>query len=249
MMYNPGDYTRLVKGPNPSGFSISEPYRSDFRRDYARLIHCAAFRRLSGKTQLFPGFESDFFRNRLTHSLEVAQIAKSIALKLNYEAKSFFKKHRPIDTDLVEVAALAHDLGHPPFGHNGEYALDRRMLRFGGFEGNAQTLRILSILEKKETFDKTGHGVLPDGEDQRCGLDFCARTLAAVLKYDRAIPASRDSENYGGPLKGYYACEAHVVERIKQSVVGATTFPKGISKPSNVKSSTSPMTSHTQLMI
>ena len=92
------------------------PYRSPSRRDYARLLHSPAFRRLQGKTQLFPSVESDFFRNRLTHSLEVAQIAKSIALRLN---DSHFKDDQ-IDTDLVETAALAHDLGHPPFGHNGE---------------------------------------------------------------------------------------------------------------------------------
>jgi dGTP triphosphohydrolase len=78
-LYTDGDYTREARGPG-SGFSTSEPYRSDFRRDYGRLIHCAAFRRLVGKTQLFPGIESDFFRNRLTHSLEVAQIGKSIEI-------------------------------------------------------------------------------------------------------------------------------------------------------------------------
>lgn len=115
-------------------------YRSAFRRDYARLIHSAAFRRLQGKTQLYPGHESDFFRNRLTHSLEVAQIAKSIALKIN-EASDFFRAN-PINVDLVEFAGLAHDLGHPPFGHNGEHALDYCMRDHGGFEGNAQTLRL-----------------------------------------------------------------------------------------------------------
>lgn len=141
-----------MQGGNPSGTCSNEPYRSDFRRDYARLVHSPAFRRLDGKTQLFPGVESDFFRNRLTHSLEVAQIAKSIALKLNYESQ-FIADLGGIDTDLVEVAGLAHDLGHPPFGHNGELTLDQCMLAYGGFEGNAQTLRILSRLEKKFTTD------------------------------------------------------------------------------------------------
>ena len=93
-------------------------YRSAFRRDYARLLHCPSFRRLQGKTQLFPSVEHDFFRNRLTHSLEVAQIAKSIALRLNNRHCYFVDN--PIDLDLVETAALAHDLGHPPFGHDGE---------------------------------------------------------------------------------------------------------------------------------
>ena len=97
---------------------------------------------------MFPGSESDFFRNRLTHSLEVAQIAKSIALRINGEHE-YFKKYS-IDLDLVETAALAHDLGHPPFGHNGEKALDECMRDKGGFEGNAQTLRVLARLEKKE---------------------------------------------------------------------------------------------------
>ena len=106
-------------------------YRNDFRRDYARLLHCPSFRRLQGKTQLFPGIESDFFRNRLTHSLEVAQVAKAIALRLNHE-HDYFQQY-PIDLDLIETAALAHDLGHPPFGHTGEKALDDCMKEKGGF--------------------------------------------------------------------------------------------------------------------
>ncbi|MEQ9639049.1 MAG: dNTP triphosphohydrolase [Alphaproteobacteria bacterium] len=139
-LYKAGDLTRerriefrSVTGP--------EKYRSAFRRDYARLIHCPAFRRLQGKLQIFPGIESDFFRNRLTHSLEVAQIAKSIALRLNDQYSIF--KNNEIDTDLVELAGLAHDLGHPPFGHSGEIGLDSCMSTSGGFEGNAQTFRIL----------------------------------------------------------------------------------------------------------
>src|SRR6185312_482234 len=218
-LYTAGDFDRVLRGKNPSGRSNSEPYRSEFRRDYARLIHCAAFRRLNGKTQLFPGLETDFFRNRLTHSLEVAQVAKSIALKLSYE-QPFFKEQGPIDTDLVEVAALAHDLGHPPFGHNGEHALDHCMREFGGFEGNAQTLRIVSALEKKATSDTAGHGIDSEGEDRRFGLDLCARTLAAVLKYDKPIPKVREEDAYEGPVKGYYASEAPLVERVKQSVLG-----------------------------
>jgi dGTPase len=192
-LYTSSDYTREHRGSG-TGASRSEPYRSDFRRDYARLIHCAAIRRLTGKTQLFPGFESDFFRNRLTHSMEVAQIAKSIAIKLNYEEDDFFSAVGPIDTDLVEIAGLAHDLGHPPFGHNGELALDRCMLKYGGFEGNAQTLRILARIEKKATNDPEGYGVLSSGLDCRFGLDMCARTLASVLKYDRQIDLERDPD-------------------------------------------------------
>ena len=218
-LYGGGDYDRALKGSNPTGHSVSEPYRSEFRRDYARLIHCAAFRRLNGKTQLFPGFESDFFRNRLTHSMEVAQIAKSIATKLNYE-QPFLKEQGAISLDLVEVAALAHDLGHPPFGHNGELALDRCMIEHGGFEGNAQTLRIVSVLEKKSTDDLGGYGVRDGGEDRRYGLDLCARTLAAVLKYDTAIRQKRSLDGYQRPTKGYYASEAPLVAQIKRAVLG-----------------------------
>ncbi len=141
MLYDENDYLREM--PDDEALDIG---RSAFRRDYGRLLHCPAFRRLQGKTQLFPGHESDFFRNRLTHSLEVAQVAKGIALKINKTCPGF--QDSPIDLDLVEFAGLAHDLGHPPFGHNGERALDDCMKNCGGFEGNAQTLRILSRVEK-----------------------------------------------------------------------------------------------------
>ena len=181
------------------------PHRSAFRRDYARLLHSPAFRRLQGKTQLFPSVEHDFFRNRLTHSLEVAQIAKSIALRLN-NCDSYFNENQ-IDTDLVETAALAHDLGHPPFGHNGERALDDCMKKRGGFEGNAQSLRILAKLSKKE----------PDASPE-VGLNLTYRTLAAILKYDKPIPIERsDDEDL---VKGYYRSEKELVKRIKKSVLG-----------------------------
>jgi len=102
---------------------------------------------LQGKTQLFPILESDFFRNRLTHSLEVAQIAKDIAIHLNNKHDEL--KNDPIDLDVVELAGMMHDLGHPPFGHTGEKALNECMKEHGGFEGNAQTIRIITKLEKK----------------------------------------------------------------------------------------------------
>jgi dGTPase len=147
-LYSAGDYARIAAIQNRD--LEPESYRTEFRRDYARLIHCPSFRRLQGKVQLFPCHEGDFFRNRLTHSLEVAQIAKSIAIRLN-ETIPYFQTHK-INTDLVEFAGLAHDLGHPPFGHNGEAELDQLMMDYGGFEGNAQTLRILSRLEKKTNY-------------------------------------------------------------------------------------------------
>src|SRR5262249_13315703 len=111
--------------------------RAPFHRDRDRLIHTTAFRRLKHKTQVFIAPEGDHFRTRLTHSLEVAQIARSLARVLGF------------DEDLTETLALAHDLGHTPFGHAGEDALDRCMARFGGFDHNAQTLRIVTRLEQR----------------------------------------------------------------------------------------------------
>ena len=197
-------------------------FRPAFRRDYARLIHSPSFRRLQGKTQLYPGHESDFFRNRLTHSLEVAQIAKGIAERLNFE--NAFLKENPINLDLVEFAALGHDLGHPPFGHNGEHALDDCMKEWGGFEGNAQTLRLLAVCEKKVTEDGSNQGITSDGNDIRRGLNLTYRALAAVLKYDKAIPFSRNKEDR--LVKGYYESEKPLISAIKQAVSPGASHDK-----------------------
>lgn len=183
-------------------------YRSEYDRDYARVIHSPSFRRLQNKTQLFPGQESDFFRNRLTHSLEVAQIARSIAKKI-------LKEHPELDIspDVCEIAGLVHDIGHPPFGHNGEAALDTCMLQHGGFEGNAQTLRVLTRLEKREE-PKDNRILGSRGQDFRVGLNLTARVIATCLKYDHKIKVSRSD---GAPLeKGYYHTEEDVNTKILQ---------------------------------
>ena len=110
-------------------------YRTCFQRDRDRVIHCSAFRRLDFKTQVFVPHEHDHFRTRMTHTLEVAQVARTLARALR------------ANEDLAETVALAHDLGHPPFGHGGEKALDERMASHGGFEHNRQSLRIVDVLE------------------------------------------------------------------------------------------------------
>lgn len=125
---------------NSRGRRFPEPvpqYRSEFQRDRDRIIHCAAFRRLEYKTQVFVNHEGDLFRTRLTHSLEVAQIARSIARALH------------LNEDLTEAVALAHDLGHTPFGHAGQTALNDCMAQYGGFEHNLQSLRVVDELESK----------------------------------------------------------------------------------------------------
>lgn len=226
-LYRPSDVERRVNVPPKDGDA-----RDPFRRDLARLIHSPAFRRLQGKTQLFPSNENDFFRNRLTHSLEVAQIGTGIALNLNASIEAL--KDDPINEHLVHFAALAHDLGHPPFGHNGEKTLDDELLNNGGFEGNAQTLRILARLEKKETEqfpfnDDVAQPISQHHNDQRLGLNLTFRTMASVLKYDREIPETDEERRHQGflkrPVKGYYDIERDLVAEIKARVAPGYNGP------------------------
>lgn len=223
-LYNKNEIQRAFN----EGTTDSDEYRSHFRRDFARVIHSHGIRRLAGKTQLFPCGESDFFRNRLTHSLEVAQIAKTIALKLNQTDSILTKNPKlKIDLDLVELAGIAHDLGHPPFGHQGEEMLAECMYSHGGFEGNAQTLRLLTKIEKKvHDGDLAKSGFDKSGNDMRFGLNLTFRSLASVIKYDSEISNQIERNESGRKkiYKGYYETEKDIVSKIKECVTGKKHF-------------------------
>jgi dGTPase len=154
-------------------------FRSPFQRDRDRIIHASAFRRLKHKTQVFVEHEGDYFRTRLTHSLEVAQVARTMARALG------------LDEDLTEAVALAHDLGHPPFGHTGEDALAAAMAPYGGFDHNAQAIRIVTHLERHYAeFD---------------GLNLTWETLEGIAKHNGPV-----SEPTPWALAAY--CDGHDLE-------------------------------------
>lgn len=203
--------------------------RDDFSRDRARIIHSAFFRRLQGKTQVLGLGESDFYRTRLTHSLEVAQVGSGISetLKRKYVNDEKIRELLPCQ-NLIESMGLAHDIGHPPFGHGGEIALNYSMHKNGGFEGNAQTLRICTKL-----------GEYSDND----GLNLTRRTLLGLIKYpsfySNVVNASR-YEDKGGlnldtfrPPKCIFDCDRKNVEWIlkpftndREKFMG--TFDRGV---------------------
>lgn len=210
--------------------------RTDFERDRARIVHCAGLRRLGTKTQVLGPSQDDFVRTRLTHSLEVAQVGRELGKELG------------CDPDIVDAACLAHDLGHPPFGHNGERALNEAAKEIGGFEGNAQTFRLVARLEAK----------VFDGE-VRAGLNLTRATLDAICKYPWAKGQGPDREKsmrkYGvydddiptfqwmrqGAVPGRRCLEAQImdfsddiaysVHDLEDSVVTGRCMPKSLQDP------------------
>ena len=175
--YNDFDFKRLKNSPREND------YRSPFQIDRDRIIHSSEFRRLQGKTQVFLPGEYDFYRTRLTHSIEVAQIGRAICIYLFSKEKDLLNDNYFIDEDLVESICLAHDLGHPPFGHAGERTLNRLMKNFGGFEGNAQTLRMITEIFYRD-------------DDKHRGMNPTRAFVDGILKYKAAFKQFKNPENH-----------------------------------------------------
>jgi len=177
-------YSAFDKAHATARSSSSDEHRTAFQIDRDRILHSSALRRLQGKTQVFYSFlvgEYDFYRTRLTHSLEVAQIGRSICDWLAGSSPHVLDDSHSVDADLVEAACLAHDLGHPPFGHTGERALHTLMKHYGGFEGNAQTLRQLTMTLFTES---------------KIGMNPTRALLDSVLKYKTLLSETPDADNH-----------------------------------------------------
>lgn len=182
-------YALRSKDSKGRKFPEDEPdYRTVFQRDRDRILHTTAFRRLEYKTQVFINYEGDYYRTRLTHTLEVAQIGRSIARALG------------ANEDLVETICLAHDLGHPPFGHSGERELAKLMLDFGGFDHNRHSFRIVTQLEKRyPEFD---------------GLNLTWEVLEGIVKHETEFDIS-DAEDFNPNLRGHIEAQiANVADEL-----------------------------------
>ncbi len=175
--YSSFDFERLKKSDREND------YRNPFQIDRDRIIHSSEFRRLQGKTQVFLPGEYDFYRTRLTHSIEVAQIGRAISNLLLSKEKKLLNENYFIDPDLVEAICLAHDLGHPPFGHAGERTLNRLMKKYGGFEGNGQTLRLVGDIFYRD-------------EDHYRGMNPTRAFLDGILKYKATFSDFKNPDNH-----------------------------------------------------
>lgn len=211
----PEAYACRLARPHDQGYGGISP----FAKDYSRIVHSSAFRRLQGKTQLIPAGENEVFRTRLTHSLEVADIASRIASTLNHRHAAALGGYR-INNDIVACASLLHDLGHPPFGHSGEEALNERMRDHGGFEGNAQTLRIVTCLENRLGLIEdraAAEFVIAQAERMPRGMNLTAGTLAAVVKYPYPLGKPGRGAVAG---KGIYEEEMPVIQALQALGLG-----------------------------
>ncbi|MBL4765663.1 MAG: deoxyguanosinetriphosphate triphosphohydrolase family protein [Colwellia sp.] len=187
-----------------------QDHRDPFQRDRARILHSAAFRRLQSKTQVMGSGQSDFYRTRLTHSLEAAQIGSGISSQLRWKYPTLCHALFPDTDSLIEAICLAHDIGHPPFGHGGEVALHYMMRKHGGFEGNGQTFRIIARLE-------------PFSEHH--GMNLSRRTLLGLMKYPQILEQlnqprrNTDIDNFRQlkasewhPPKGLYSDDSEIID-------------------------------------
>jgi len=187
-----------------------QDHRDPFRRDRARILHSAAFRRLQSKTQVMGSGQGDFYRTRLTHSLEASQIGSGITAQLRYKHPQKCQVLLPQSDSLIEAICLAHDIGHPPFGHGGEIALHYMMREHGGFEGNGQTFRIVARLE-------------PFSEHH--GMNLTRRTLLGLMKYPQTLEQLSNPQaankidnfrqlktNQWHPAKGLYSDDSAIIE-------------------------------------